>query len=100
MVALECEWSLWEVPGALSVPGQGQRCQVGQEETGVLLQFGLSRTQRSQCWMQPLPRAQGGPRSTRSQPGLAPAPGHSHGGFHARGAKPGPGSVLCCGSAL
>lgn len=37
--ALECEWSLWEVPGAFSVPGQGHRClglplsQVGQEGT-------------------------------------------------------------------
>lgn len=75
-------------------------CQVGQEGTGVLLWFGLSRTQRSQCWMQPQPRAQGGPSSTCSQPGLAPAPGYSHGGFHARGAKPGPGSVLHCSSAL
>lgn len=46
--ALECDWSLWEVPGSFSVPGQGQRClglplsQVGQEGTGALLHFGLS----------------------------------------------------------
>lgn len=46
----------------------------------------------SQCCM---PRAQGGPRSSCSQPGLAAAPGHSHEGFHAQGAKPGPGSILC-----
>lgn len=100
-------WWLWNVtgpcggPGALSVPGQGQRgpglplSQVGQEGRGVWLQFGLSRTQMSQCWVQLLPGAQRGPRSTCSLPGLAAAPGHSLEGFHARGAKPGPGSVLC-----
>lgn len=70
----------WNVSGPCERFLVPSLCQVGQEGTGVLLWFGLSRTQRSQCWMQPRPRAQGGPSSTCSQPGLAPAPGYSHGG--------------------
>lgn len=104
MVALECDWSLWEVPGALSVPGKGQRClglplsPRGREGTGAVLQFAFSRTQISQCCM---PRAQGGSRSSCSQLGLA-APL----GIPMRGSMPGvPNQALAlfsvrCGSAL
>lgn len=50
---------MWLVPvggswlGCLGLPPG----QVGQEGTGALLHFGLSRAQMGQCWM---PRAQGG----------------------------------------
>lgn len=84
-MALECDWSLWEVlcplcakAGVPWAPPEPVSV-LGQEGTGALLQFELSRTQMCQCWM---PRAQGG--------APAPSPGWLQPlGIATRGSMPG-----------